>query len=322
MADATQENQVTTPADEAGEEAEAERLFAEAAAEREGSTDDGPDDAGAPTAAASQTDADQPGTPGDGGTAAQPGKDNDAAAPAPASGSGEFDWSSADPAARAAYEAAQRDFEHRLKSANGRVSVLDRKLNELRSGSGGTEEQHQPRKPLKDLLAKETVEELGNEYPDLKPILETLQEVANRVDGVTDEVGQVRSATVAVATSAEEKALQKAVPNWLDLAKDERFLGWVDDQPKAVRDAVSANWDAITNAEEAADVFKSFAEHIAPQGSGEGGGGAPSKRHRQQSGARAATVTAPTSAGGESDDPELAFAQAAKLKDRERGIGR
>jgi hypothetical protein len=242
------------------------------------------------------------------------------ASPAPASGSGEFDWSTADPAARAAYEAAQQQFEHRLKSANGRVSVLDRKLNELRS-SGGSQGQEQPRKPLKELLAKETVEELGNEYPDLKPILETLQEVASRVDGVTDEVGQVRSATVAVASSAEEKALNQAVPNWLDLAKDERFLGWVEDQPKKVRDAVSANWDAITNATEAAEVFTSFAEHIAPPKQPEtDSGGGSSKRDRQQSGARAAKVTAPTSAGGDSDDPDVIFAQAAAKKDRERGL--
>jgi hypothetical protein len=121
-----------------------------------------------------------------------------------------------------------------------------------------------------------------------------------------------------------ERPSTQAVPNWLDLAKDERFLGWVDDQPKPVRDAVAANWDAITNADEAAKVFKSFAEHIAPpkQAEEDRKRRAPSKRDRQQSGARAATVTAPTSAAGDSDDADVIFAQAAAKKDRERGIRR
>jgi hypothetical protein len=314
------ENQVTTPADEAEADAQAAALFAEAAAEREETSAEGPTDRNS-EAAATTSDNDQPGEPGDqGGNAAAPGQDG-AAAPAPASGSGEFDWSKADAAARAAYEAAQQQFEHRLKSANGRVSVLDRKLNELRSRTAGEEEQ-QPRKPLKELLTKEKVDELGEEYPDLKPILETLTEVANRVDGVADEVGQVRHATVAAASSAEEKVLNQAVPNWLDLARDDRFLGWVNDQPAKVREAVSANWDAITNATEAAQVFKSFEEAISGKPAGTEGGGGSSKRDRQQSGARVATVTAPTSAGGDSDDPDVAFAQAAAKKDRERGIGR
>jgi hypothetical protein len=122
------ENQITTPADEAAEEAEAAELFAEAAAARR--------DAGRKArrcrrrgSCRHDADDDEPGTPGEGegGSADdQPGKIEGAAAEAPASGSGEFDWSNADPAAKAAYEAAKQQFEHKLKSANGRVSVLDR----------------------------------------------------------------------------------------------------------------------------------------------------------------------------------------------------
>jgi hypothetical protein len=314
----TPENQVTTEVDETKEEAEAERLFAEAAEAREGTQDDGSDDAGDDATAALKTDdADDQGEQP--GPAKEPGTKEGAAVETPASGSGEFDWATADPAARAAHEAAQQQLDHKLKSANGRVSVLDRKLNELRQG-GGSGEQEQPRKPLKELLAKETVDELVSEYPDLKPILDTLAEVASRVDGVASEVGEVKNAAVALATTPHEIALKQEVPNWAELARDDRFLGWVDDQPKKVRDAVSANWDGITNATEAAEVFKSFEQFIAPKQQEDAGGGEPSKRDRQQSGARAATVTAPTSAGGDSDDPEVIFAQAAAKKDRARGI--
>jgi hypothetical protein len=59
-----QENPVTTPADEVEADAEAERLFAEAAAELEGSQDDGSDDAGNATTAATTQDDDEPGKPG------------------------------------------------------------------------------------------------------------------------------------------------------------------------------------------------------------------------------------------------------------------
>jgi hypothetical protein len=309
------ENQVTTPADEVEADAEAERLFAEAAAEREGTQVDGPADQTA-AAAAPKPDDGQPGEPG----SEEPGTNEGAAAPAPAPGSGEFDWANADSAARAAHEAAQQRFEHQLKSANGRVSVLDRKLNELRKGTGGGEAQEQPRKPLKELLDNDQVKTIGEEYPDFQPVLEALREVANRVDGVSQEVGQVRATAVQAATSGEEKALVQAVPNWLDLARDERFLGWVDDQPKADRDAVTANWDAITNATEAARVFQRFADHIGQAKPDEGQGGGSSKRDRQSSSARAAKVTAPAAAAGESDDAEVAWKEAAAKADRSRGL--
>jgi hypothetical protein len=319
------ENHVTTEADEAAEEAKAAELFAEAAAAHEGTPAEKPVDTDEGAAAATTPTDEAPGTPGEdkGGSADdQPGKIEGAAVETPAPGSGEFDWSNADPAAKAAYEAAKQQFEHKLKSANGRVSVLDRRLNELRQGSGsGGGEQEQPRKPLKELLASDELKQVAEEYPDFKSLIDVLGTVAERVDGVTDEVGQVKSTAVAAASSVEEKELYKTVPNWLDLAKDERFLGWVNDQNAEIRDTVAANWDAITNADAAAKVFTSFAEHIAPPSKEEtGGGDAPSKRDRQQSGARAATVTAPTSAGGESDDADVAFAQAAAKKDRERGI--
>jgi hypothetical protein len=225
------------------------------------------------------------------------------------------------PEAKAAYEAAikeAREAEHKFKSREGREAALQRQIAELRR-QGGQEEPE--RKPLKDLLKKETVDALGEDYPDLKPVLEALSAAVERIDGVEQQVGEVR--TVAASAVSQEKDLTAAVPNWLELAQDERFMGWVEDQPKKVRDAVDANWGDITNATQAAEVFKAFAEHIAPKEAGEtDSGGAPSKRDRQQSGARAAHVTAPVSAGGESDDAETAFAQAAAKKDRERGIGR
>jgi hypothetical protein len=168
------------------------------------------------------------------------------------------------------------------------------------------------------------VKQLGEDYPDLKPVLETLVAAAERIDGVEQQVGEAKTTAATAVTAPEVKALSAAVPNWTELAADERFEAWVEDQPKKVRDAFHDNFDAITDAKSAADlVFKPFAEFIAPQRqeeTGEGGQPKPSKRERQAAGAKGTTVTAPTTAGGDSDDPNVQFAQAAAKKDRERGL--
>jgi hypothetical protein len=320
------ENPVTNSTDEAEEEAQAAEAFAEAAAAREASPSDGSDDDLEETGAATDTsgagDQGNKSTTGEGSGATSQGQSGGSeGSAAEAAGSGEGDiWANVPPEAKAAYEAAveqAKTAEHRFKSREGREAALQRQIAELRR-TGGQEEPE--RKPLKDLLKKETVEELGNDYPDLKPVLEALSAAVDRIDGVEQQVGEVKTSVVASASSVEEAKLVDAVPDWLELAQHDQFMAWVEDQPKKVRDAVDANWAAITNATQAAEVFKSFAEHIAPKQEETGGGGAPSKRARQQSGARAATVTAPASASGDGDDADLAFAQAAKKQDRARGI--
>ena len=322
------DDSVTTPVDEAEVDAEAERLFAEAVEAREGKPADaaaGDADEGATATTQGDEEAEATttgeGEPGD-DQEGQSGGSEGAAAEAAASGEGDI-WADADPKLKAAYEAAlseRNGFEQKFKSREGREAALQRQIADLRRQGGGEEQQ---RKPLKELLAAENITALKEEYPDFAPLIDALAEAGERVDGVAEQVGEARTTAVTAVTAHEERALNEAVPNWLELAKDERFLGWVEDQPRKVRDAVSANWNAITNAKDAAEVFNAFAEHIKPaeaKTEETDSGGKPGKRDRQQQGARAATVNAPASAGGDSDDPEVAWAQAAAKIDKRRGL--
>lgn len=315
------------------DETEAERLFAEAAAVREGKetpagrpADQANAEAGAAT---TQDDDEDEGTTGegnDGDVEGQSGGSEGAAAAAATSGESDV-WADAKPEHKAAFEAAEqarKEAEQKFKSREGREAALQRQIAELKR-QGGTAEETQPRKPLKDLLASDELKTVAEEYPDFKALIDTLSTVAERVDGVEQQVGEVRNVAASAGSAAEETALTAAVPNWLELAADERFLAWVDDQPRKVRDTVTANWDGITNAPDAAEVFKGFAKSIAPATTAAeteetDSGGKPGKRERQASSAKAAKVTGPTSAGGESDDPEVLFKQMAAKKDRERGI--
>lgn len=317
------EDSATKSAEEV-EEAEAEAIFAEAAAKLEGKPADPAGAADETAAAASQETAGAEDTTGEGSgntSQGQSGGSEGSAAAAAESGEGDL-WADADPKLKAAYEAAEqraRENEQRFRSREGREAALQRQIDQLRRG--GNQEEEQPRKPLKDLLKKETVEELGRDYPDLAPVLETLAAAVERLDGVDQQLGEVRSTAVAAATSGEEKALIAAVPNWLELAKDERFVAWVEDQPKKVRDTVADNWDAITDASAAAEVFTSFAEHIGAKKPDEGaGGGGSGKRERQAQGARPTRTTPIPAASGESDDPEKIFAAAAAKVERAHGL--
>lgn len=311
-----QDDSVTTPSQE-GVDAEADRLFAEAVEAREGSSD-------GDSTAKTQNDDDADATAGEGAPGSQEGQSGGsegAAATAAASGEGDI-WANAPPEAKAAYEAAvkeARDFEQKFKSRDGREAALQRQIAELRRQGGQGEEQQ--RKPLKELLAKDKVTELATDYPDLAPVLTTLSEALERIDGVEQQVGETRAVAATAVAAPEERALTQAVPNWLELAADERFMGWVEDQPKADRDIVYSNWNAITDANAAAKVFEKFRDTVVtPKAAETDSGGKPGKRDRQASSAKAATVNGPTAAAGDSEDEDVAWKQAAAKVDRARGL--
>lgn len=319
MTDTPQDDSVTKLTDEAKEEADAEAMFAEVVAEREPPQRAADDDDTSTTQGKAAAEANTAGEGSDATSQGQSGGSEDAAAAAAASGDGDI-WAGADPKLKAAFDekaAEATRATQQFRSREGRERALQGRIAELERSGGG--EEGQPRKPLKELLAAENITALKEEYPDFAPLLEALAEQAERVDGVSQAVGEAHSTAVAAATAPQEQALNAAVPNWLELAQHEGFTAWVEDQTKKVRDTVADNWNAITDAKGAAEVFKAFEEHIAPPAGG-GAGGAPSRRDRQAAGAKTTAITAPTAAGGESDDPAVIFAEAAAKSDRSRGI--
>lgn len=325
------ENPVTNSAGEPLEvldDAAAEAAFAEAAAALSGEQPaETPEDLDEDAGAAPTPDEDEgAATAGEGQAGDQPedqsgGGEGEAAV---AAEPGEGDEGPLDlEALKAALEAAEQradKAEQQFRSREGRERALQRDLERARAG--GTGEQPQPRKPLKELLETDQIKAIRDEYPDFVPLIDLLSEVGNRADGALEEVGQVKTGVVAQAITAEETKLNAALPNWQELAGHPEFQKWVDDRPKADRDIVADNWDAIIDADAVKNVFETFRDTVVspkvdPAPSGEEAGG---KRKRQASSAQAAKVNGPAAASGESDDPEVLFAQAAAKKDRERGI--
>lgn len=302
MTTATAENQNTNQ-DGSGQNDEPEfgSAFAEAAGGNDqadtGKVDDQlPADQG-------QTDEGASGGEGNSGTdqGAQTGQED---GPSPAAPKGD-DWLAKLPEeARAAHEAALNAERHKWQSQQGRLSAQDRELARLRAlaeGNGG--QQDQGRKPLKELLASDEIKAAREEFGEvLGPVLDTLSQIAERVD---ETAGAVASSRQEATSDAEEQKLTQKVGNWAELAADERFTGWLEAQPRHIREATARNWDAIVDHEEAADVFTRFAGHIAPpqQQQDQGGSSGPSRRERQASAAKdAGGSTGPTVASGEPDD--------------------
>lgn len=207
---------------------------------------------------------------------AEPAPSPDAAEPpaagdqAPPAGSSQDDniWKDANPRLREAHEKALRDANLRLEGVRGRQSASDRevkrlkdRLAELEAGGAGSQqasqEQRQPGSdtpsglPDKDALAK-----LREDFPEVAgPMLALIEAQAAEINQLKAPVGALQQDRVQAAISAQETFLTEKHPDWLDVARDERFAGWIQSQPRAVQEAMQRNFDAIVDGKEAALVI-------------------------------------------------------------------
>jgi hypothetical protein len=261
-----------------------------------------------------------------------PGDPDPAAADAPADSPTDDIWKDMPEPARVAYQQALRDFEHRERSLRGRLSASDRELNRLRqqaqqpAGQG----QEQPREPQRetaadDLLASDEFKQFREDYAEIaapiEGILKKMQDKLNASAGLVSEVQQTREVE---AIAANTQALTERHADWQDCIKDERFYGWLETQPTAVREAAQRNWQGIVDVDDAALVFDRFKAQVrAQQPSAPSPSPQPSadpKRRRQLEAAKDAGVKAQPVSSEEPDDFDAAFANAAKKADQRRRV--
>lgn len=203
-----------------------------------------------------------------------------AAAPAPA----EVDiWANATPEQKAAFEAANAErakFEQRSRSASGRISALQRKLNAAQAQPSRTE-----------TPAREAVAGIETDYPE---IAQPLAKVAEAVDGQREQIKKQTQDSIDADTAelnelvAEETALLVAKhPDYVDVLKANgpAFKAWVDDQPLRIRQAAIKNASYIADSEGAIKVLDGFKQHLAQI--------APPAQQQQQQPAPAAPAAAP-----------------------------
>lgn len=194
------------------------------------------------------------------------------ATPAPAGKDGGDDaiWQDAPPEAREAYEKLQREkkqFEQETRSYEGRAAARQARIADLNEQITAMKN-----KPAAD--DGNPLEQLAADYPELHaPISKVLGDISSRQEQAeAAQLGRLeaeRSEETRLYVAEVRKqtdTLKEEHPDYLDVVKNnvEAWKGWVEDQPKRIRDAVAMNAQDITDARAASEVMAAFKAFLNP----------------------------------------------------------
>lgn len=177
-------------------------------------------------------------------------------------------WANATPELREAHEAAIRDEKLRTETIKGRQSAADRKIAELtaqlaRAGQGdqgGSPQQPGATEPKQEVLADDAaLKQLREDYPEVAgPLLDLIAKQNEQLAKLTPAVTAFETQQKSAAISEQENLLTKEHSDWADAATDDRFGGWLESQPRAIKEAMQRNFSAIVDGAEAALVIGKF----------------------------------------------------------------
>lgn len=229
-------------------------------------------------------------------------------------------WANAPPELRAAHEAAQRDANLRLEGIRGRQSASDREVERLRREleqlkGGASDDQTQEQKDdagAKALgMESEQLKQLREDYPEVAgPLLDVISGLTAKIGQLEKGVGKFEDQELQSHLNAQEQLLTERHGDWKDVGADDRFAGWLQNQPKAIRDAMERNFHAIVDAEEAALVVGKFKTDMGIASATQAPQNQPDplqqKRERQKQAGRDAGRSGPPAAAGIPEDIEAA----------------
>lgn len=214
-----------------------------------------------------------------------PAADVDPAPAAPVAGDADI-WKDAPPASKEAYEKLQHElkqFEHETRSHEGRVAARQNRIAEL---SKQLEALKTPAAQKDDPLSQ-----IANDFPELHgPLSTALESVNTRAEQVeAAQRGRIEAELseeqnrYTEEVNVQTEALKKDHPDYLDVIKNnvDKWTTWVEDQPKAIREAVARNSDDITDAKSAAQVLSAFKAFLNPPGTAPQPSPQSDKRQRQ-----------------------------------------
>lgn len=310
--------------DLAVDEALAQRSEAPAATGADSNDPDGPDAGeGEPGSAQTEAREDQPA----GGAEAQP----------PAGQPTQDIWQNATEEQRAAYQAALAERETLSTKVNrliGQVSAADRQLARLRNQSGATPGQQQGDSGqdsgnAADPFEAEDIKRWREEYGEIAdPVLKLLKSQAAEIAALKAPVAEVAQEREAQVRTAEIETFTKAHPDWETYVNDQRYPQWLEQQPKAVREAAQRAIN-VEDGAEAAWLLTQFKLSIGAGGTSpgtqqqqNGGRHTPSltdlKRQRQLGAGRDGGGSAAPMQSGVPDDFDAAAAAAEAALERRR----
>lgn len=172
-------------------------------------------------------------------------------------------WANAPADIRQAHELAMRDAELRFKSVQGRQSGADRELQRLRaeneqllkgrqSDQGAAQEDEQSDSP-------DPFKQSAEDYPEIVgPFVEKFKTVQTKLDELEQGVGVFQKERENAFYAQQQELLAVQHPDWMDVIEDDRFGGWLQDQPLPVQEVYQRNIRKIADGREAAWLVGQF----------------------------------------------------------------
>jgi hypothetical protein len=173
-------------------------------------------------------------------------------------------WAKAPSELREAHEKALKKLEAQARTWEGRTNAARTELRELTRGKPKQEKQDGQAQDgdgeaAKGSLSAETIKQLREDYPELAgPVLDRLEELQSKIDKLDEGVGAIDQERTQSVLDRQEDYLTQQHPDWVDAAKDEGFSGWLEQQPRVIKEAFERNRSAIVDGEDAAFVIGKF----------------------------------------------------------------
>lgn len=239
-------------------------------------------------------------------------------------------WANAPAELREARERELRDWDLRFRSANGRVSALQRQLAQYQQQTQQQPAQQQEpqretqqpeQRPSGINLTDPKFQQLREDFPEVAgPLLDVIADLSSQLGSVRQVAGTFEQQQTQAFLAQQEQTLAQAHPDWVQAATDDRFAGWLQTQPTAIQEAFQRNHDAIVNGQDAALVIGMFKQAVgfsSPQQQQTPTNPAPAqdpRRQRQLAAGRDAGRNSPPAASGIADNDFDAHLDAAIAK--------
>lgn len=244
-------------------------------------------------------------------------------------------WSSAPAELKTDYEQAiarTRALEHAQSSDRGRISALQRQLDELKKGGAAAQPAAKaPANPLETDAWKR----LKEDYPDLADPIEALlvpivADVTATKSTVAERAEAERLAQETARYTDNERLLSERIKGTyqkdpFELVAQPAFRDWLTSQPAHIQKAAANNGERIEDVEEAADLLSRFIGATTPQTpAATPNNPAPplaGRRRQQLESATAVSSRSPAAVAGVPEDPEGAWAHFAAERERKKRQG-
>ena len=178
-------------------------------------------------------------------------------------------WADATDEQRSAMESVRREraeIEHRYKSDEGRVSALQRKINELEA----VQHQAPVAAPTAMPISEEGIDSFREDYPDIADAVDKMvqSKMTTEREGFSQAMSQMQQQMNQAIQPFQEseqqryvdtqlQALESSHPDWREVAQSSGFMEWMNVQPETIRSMFNSD-----SAQDAAYLVGSFKQTL------------------------------------------------------------